>query len=181
MAVTALLAGLGEPAGWPDLAQAFGQVNGGSPDALLGRLAPLITKGGGFDVALATACNDVRRRMTPTEVSDLAGRWRVGYPLFGPTMAQRLLACGPWPPATGAVPSEPAAGLPPMLVVGTAHDPRSPQEGPRRVAASTPGALFLSWQGAGTGAYPRTPCVTAAVDALLVDGAPPADGTLCPP
>ncbi|MDT7578888.1 MAG: hypothetical protein QOK35_148, partial [Pseudonocardiales bacterium] len=181
MTVTALLAGLGEPGGWPDLARAIGEVNGGSPDALLGRLVPLLTKGGGFDVALATACNDVRRRMTPAEVADLAGRWRVGYPLFGPTMAQRLLACGPWPPATGALPADPAAGLPPMLVIGTAHDPRSPLEGPRRVAASTPGALFLSWQGAGTGAYPRTPCVTAAVDALLVDGAPPADGTLCPP
>ena len=70
MTVTALLAGLAEPAGWPDLAVALGQANGGSPDALLGRLTPLLTKGGGFDVALATACNDVRRRMTPAEVSE---------------------------------------------------------------------------------------------------------------
>ena len=49
------------------------------------------------------------------------------------------------------------------------------------MAGDLPGALFLSWQGAGTGAYPRTPCVTAAVDAVLVDGAPPLNGTLCPP
>jgi pimeloyl-ACP methyl ester carboxylesterase len=181
MTVTALLAGLAEPAGWPDLAVALGQVNGGSPDALLGRLTPLLTKGGGFDVALATACNDVRRRMTPAEVSGLTGRWRAAYPLFGATMAQRLLACGPWPPATGTLPPDPGPALPPTLVIGTAHDPRGPLEGPRRVAATTPGALFVSWQGAGTGAYPRTPCVTAAVDALLVDGAPPVDGTLCPP
>jgi hypothetical protein len=119
--------------------------------------------------------------MTPAEVGELTGRWRAGYPLFGATMAQRLLACGPWPPATGTLPPDPSPALPPTLVIGTAHDPRGPLEGPRRVAATTPGALFVSWQGAGTGAYPRTPCVTAAVDALLVDGAPPLDGTLCPP
>ncbi len=181
MTVTALLAGLGEPAGWPDLATAIGQVNGGSPDALLGRLTPVLSRGGGFDVALATSCNDARRRLTPVEVAEVTARWRGAYPLFGSTLAQRLLMCGPWPPATGTPSPDAPGGLPPVLVIGTAHDPRGPMEGARRVAAGTPGALFLSWQGAGTGAYPRTPCVTAAVDALLVDGVVPADGTLCPP
>ena len=142
---------------------------------------PLLTRGGGFDVALATACNDARRRMTPVEVGELIGRWRTAYPMFGVTVAQRLLACGPWPPTPGTPAPGPPAALPPMLVIGTAHDPRGPLEGARRLATTTPGALFLSWQGAGTGAYPRTPCVTAAVDAQLVDGVPPPDGTLCPP
>ena len=180
-AVTVLLAGLGEPAGWPDLATAIGQANGGSPDALLARLSPLLARGGVFDVNLATTCNDVQRRMTPVEVGELTGRWRAAYPLFGATMAQRLLTCGPWPPAPGTLPPTASPSLPPMLVIGTAHDPRGPLDGSRRVAQATDGALFLSWQGAGTGAYPRTPCVTAAVDALLVDGTPPADGSLCPP
>jgi pimeloyl-ACP methyl ester carboxylesterase len=181
MTITALLVGLGEPSGWADLATAIGQAGGGSPEALLGRLAPLLARGGVFDVALATACNDVQRRMTPVEVSQLAERWRSAYPMFGSTLAQRLLACGPWPPAAPVPAPDPAATLPPMLVIGTAHDPRGPLDGSRRLASTTPGALFLSWQGAGTGAYPRTPCVTAAVDALLVDGAPPVDGVLCPP
>ena len=181
MTVTALLAGLGEPAGWPDLATALGQVNGGTPDALLGRLTTLLTRAGSFDTALATACNDARRRMTPVEVGDLIGHWRIAYPLFGPTVAQRLLACGPWPPTSGPPPPDPPGALPPILVIGTAHDPRGPLEGSRRLAATTPAALFLSWQGAGTGAYPRTPCVTTAVDGLLVDGVPPPNGTLCPP
>ena len=68
-----------------------------------------------------------------------------------------------------------------VALVGTAHDPRGPLEGSRRVSDTMPGALFLSWQGAGTGAYARTPCVTSAVDALLVEGRPPLNGTLCPP
>ena len=66
-------------------------------------------------------------------------------------------------------------------MIGTAHDPRGPLEDSRRVASETPGALFLSWQGGGTGAYPRTPCVVAAVGTVLVDGRLPLDGTLCPP
>jgi pimeloyl-ACP methyl ester carboxylesterase len=181
MLVTTLLDGLGEPAGWADLATAIGQTNGGSPDAVLGRLTPALAKGGEFDVALATSCNDVRRRMTPAEVGELTTRWRTDYPMFGATMAQRLLACAPWPPVTAAAPPDPGAGLPPTLVIGVAHDPRGPLEGARRLAETTSGALFLSWQGSGTGAYPRTACVTAAVDGLLVDGVPPVDGTLCPP
>jgi pimeloyl-ACP methyl ester carboxylesterase len=181
MTVTALLTGLGEPAGWPDLAAAIGQAQSGVPDALISRLVPLVTRGGVFDVALATACNDVQRRMTPDEVGELTRRWRVQYPLFGATTAQRLLACGPWPTAGAAAVPDPGAQLPPVLVIGTAHDPRGPLENSRRVADETPGALFLSWQGAGTGAYPRTPCVTAAVDTVLVEGTIPLDGTLCPP
>jgi pimeloyl-ACP methyl ester carboxylesterase len=181
MLVSALLDGLGEPAGWPDLATAIGQTNGGSPDALLGRLAPTLAKGGEFDVALATSCNDVRRRMTPAEVGELTARWRTEYPMFGATVAQRLLACAPWPPVSAVAPPDPGAALPPTLVIGVAHDPRGPLEGSRRMAETTAGALFLSWQGSGTGAYPRTVCVSAAVDGMLVDGVPPVDGTLCPP
>jgi hypothetical protein len=96
-------------------------------------------------------------------------------------MAQRLLACGPWPTAAAPVVPDPGDQLPPMLVIGTAHDPRGTLENAHRVASETPGALFLSWQGAGTGAYPRTPCVVAAVDTVLVAGSTPLDGTLCPP
>jgi pimeloyl-ACP methyl ester carboxylesterase len=181
MLVTVLLAGLGEPIGWPDLGTAIGQAQGGDPTAVLDRLTTLVSVGGGVDVALATACNDVRRRLTPGEVGDLVARWRTTYPMFGATMAQRILACGPWPPSTDTPAPDPGPDLPPVLVVGVAHGPRAALEAARRIAGTTPGAVFLSWQGAGTGAYPRTACVTAAVDALLLDGTPPADGTLCPP
>jgi hypothetical protein len=39
----------------------------------------------------------------------------------------------------------------------------------------------VNWEGAGRGAYPRTPCVTAAVDALWVNGTVPQTSVLCPP
>jgi len=181
MTVTAILIGLGNPDGWPDLATALGAAQGGEPTAVINRVAPLLSDGGGLDVALATGCNDVQRRLTPDEVAELTERWRELYPLFGATTAQRLLLCAPWPTAAPAVLPDPGTALPPTLLIGIAHDPRGPLEATRRLAGTTPQALFLSWQGSGTGAFPRTPCVTGAVTAMLVDGTMPIDGTLCPP
>jgi hypothetical protein len=66
-------------------------------------------------------------------------------------------------------------------VIGTAADPRGALDGSRRTADSLATARFISWQGAGTGAYPRTPCVTRVVDAMLLKGVVPESGTLCPP
>ena len=42
-------------------------------------------------------------------------------------------------------------------------------------------ARFVSWQGAGTGAFPRTACISGLVDSMLIDGVVPDSGTLCPP
>jgi len=39
----------------------------------------------------------------------------------------------------------------------------------------------MGWQGAATGAFPRTQCVNSLVDNLLVDGRLPDASTLCPP
>jgi len=182
--MTALLYGLAEPRTWPGLAAALAAARTGDPAPLLDLLDPVAGLGGRFDPILATTCNDVARRMSPGEIGELTTKWRTAYPLFGPTLAVRLLACTPWP--TVATPAPPVpAGLPPMLVVGTARDPRAPLEGFRRAAEALPSARFLAWQGAGTGAYPRTVCVNDAVDQLLLDGvAPPGspdNGVLCPP
>jgi hypothetical protein len=51
----------------------------------------------------------------------------------------------------------------------------------RAVAQSLPSAVFIGWQGAATGAFPRTQCVSSLVDGLLVDGQLPDASTLCPP
>jgi hypothetical protein len=41
--------------------------------------------------------------------------------------------------------------------------------------------LLVTWQGNGHRAFPRTPCITSAVQAFLVDGTLPRHGTVCPP
>jgi pimeloyl-ACP methyl ester carboxylesterase len=180
--VTALLAGLGEPRTWPALADALAAAGRGDAGPMLTLLDPLVGPRGLFDGMLATTCNDSHRRLSPGEVGELTQRWHTAYPVFGATLALRLLACAPWP--AGGSPQQgggQAEGAPPILVIGTAADPRTPLDGGRRTAELLASARFLSWQGAGTGAYPRTPCVRNVVDAMLIDGVVPQPGILCPP
>lgn len=180
-ATNALLTGLGEPRTWPALEAALAAAGAGDPAPLLGVLDPVIGPRGHFDSMLATACNDNRRRLSPGEIGELAARWRTEYPLFGGTQALHMIACAPWPTGGTAPDAGNAPGAPPILVVGTAADPRAALDGSRRAADSLESGRFLSWQGAGTGAYPRTACVTGVVDAMLLDGVAPQPGTLCPP
>ncbi len=173
--------GLGEPTGWPALAAALAAAGRGDGGPLLDRLEPVTGAHGTFDAVLAARCNDVDRRMSPPEITDLAGRWGERYPLFGGAAALGLVACAPWPTGGAAPPAAVPPGLPALLVVGTAADPNGPQQGARDAASAFPSAVYVAWQGAGTGAYLRTACVTAPVDTFLLDGTtPPADLT-CPP
>lgn len=182
-ALAALRLGLGEPTGWPGLASALAAAGRGDPAPLLAVLASLTGTAGTFDAVLATRCNDAPHRIAPAEISDLAARWRTAYPLFGGSAASGLAACAPWP--TGGATQAPGpvtpVGLPPLLVVGTAADPNTPQDRSKAAADALPPASYVAWQGGGTGAYPRTPCVDGLVDGLLLDGTPPPAGVTCPP
>ena len=60
------------------------------------------------------------------------------------------------------------ANWPPLVVIGTAAGPRSSMDAARAVAQSLPSAVFIGWQGAATGAFPRTQCVNSLVDNLLM-------------
>lgn len=179
-AVTALEGALADPASWAATAAALAAAGTGNPVPLLDRLDALTGPRGTFDAALATRCNDVTHRLAPADIATLRARWRAAYPLFGGTAAVGLVACAPWPTAAPAPPPAPSAAPPPVLVLGTLADPRGTLDTVRRLAATLPGAVFASYRGAGTGAYPRTPCVTALVDGMLVDGAVPDAGVLCP-
>jgi pimeloyl-ACP methyl ester carboxylesterase len=179
--VTALLAGLGEPRRWPGLASALAAASAGDPLPMLTVLEPLTGPRGLFDGMLATSCNDTRRRLAPGEIRAVAERWSTAYPVFGDALAMRLLDCAPWPTGRQTPLTGHAEGAPPILVIGTAADPRAALDGARRTADSLASARFLSWQGAGTGAYPRTACVTRVVNGMLLNGVMPESGTLCPP
>lgn len=179
--LTVLLDRLGDPEAWPGLATALAAAGSGDPNPLLAAIAPVTGPRGRFDGMLATACNDSSRRLAPGEIAELTASWSAAYPLFGSTLATRLVACAPWPTGSTEGPLGRAEGAPPILVLGTAADPAGALEGSRRTAESLASARFLSWQGAGTGAYPRTACVRGVVDAMLIDGVVPATGILCPP
>jgi hypothetical protein len=178
----AVRTGLAEPRLWPQLTAALASAGGGNPAGLLGLLLPEAGPQGRFDAALATRCNDSRARLTPPEVADLASRWKDAYPLFGAQSAQQLITCAPWPsPAPGPTAGPLAADAPPVLVLGTTHDPRAPLAGAQRLAEITGAGRLVRWEGSGTGAYPRTPCVSGAVDRALISGVAPAQDVVCPP
>ncbi|RTL65782.1 MAG: alpha/beta hydrolase [Pseudonocardiaceae bacterium] len=179
--VTALAATLGEPRSWPALTTALADAGRGVPDGMLALLDSVLGREGRFDSALATACNDTNRRLTPPDVTGLVARWSGAYPLFGAPFATRLLACAPWPAGAGLPNPGPVPGAPPMLVLGAAHDPRVGPESVRRAAGALVTARLVTWQGTGTGSYPRTPCVTGVVDRMLVQGEMPQADTVCPP
>lgn len=182
-ALLAVRSALGEPGTYPALATAVAAAGSGDAVPLLAILDPVTGPRGRFDATLATACNDARRRLAPGEISALAQRWRGTYPLFGASSALDLLDCAPWPTG-GAGPAPGTAtgrALPPLLVLGTAADPRSPLPGSRRAAEALPAARLVSWLGSGAGAYPRTPCVSAVVDAVFLRGTVPDADLACPP
>ncbi|WP_448608557.1 alpha/beta hydrolase [Geodermatophilus sp. URMC 60] len=66
------------------------------------------------------------------------------------------------------------------LVIGTTYDPATPYSGAVRLVADLGNARLLTMEGDGHTAYGgKSPCIDAATDAYLIDGALPAEGTVC--
>lgn len=92
------------------------------------------------------------------------------------------LNCALWPapnedrftgPLTGA-------GAPPILVVGGRVDNVSPYHWAEAMVETMDNGVLLTREGVGHTSYRRSgPCIDAAVDATLINGDLPADGTVC--
>jgi pimeloyl-ACP methyl ester carboxylesterase len=91
-----------------------------------------------------------------------------------------LYTCSVWEADRTPLPERDAQGSAPILVVGNAGDPVTPLPGAVELAEDLESGVLLTWQGQGHTSYPKTPCVTAAVDAYLIDLTVPLDGLTCP-
>lgn len=183
----AVVSSLYTEAGWEQLAEAIGELEGGDPtgvfrlaDAYAGR-EPDGTYSNLFDANLAVNCADEEERPTREQIRQLQSQWREKYPLFGPALAVGMLSCTEWPGGQDPYPTGRADGAPPILVVGTTGDPATPYEQTPTLAGMLGVGRVLTWDGEGHTAYPQTACITAAVDAYLIDLTVPPDGTRCPP
>ncbi len=184
IAARAILRGLGEPDSWPALAKAIAAANDGDVTPLAEFLGPMDSTNpypSVLDATLATTCNDTRTRLAPQRIAELADDWRQQHPVFGGLLAQRLVWCSQWPVRREPVADPAMRGAPPVLVVSTAADPRTPELGTRRTAQQMPSSVRIGWEGAGHGAVGRSDCVTKHVSEFLADGTVPTQGVTCPP
>ena len=184
--LTAIQAALYDTESWPQLAQGLAAAQAGDAkglfslaDSYSGRLEDG-TYSNLFDANVAINCADTEEQFEESEVRDLAAEWNAKYPLFGAGSAVGLYTCSVWEAERTPLPERDAEGSAPILVVGNSGDPVTPLPGAVDLAESLESGVLLTWQGQGHTAYPKTECVTAAVDAYLIDLAAPIDGLTCP-
>lgn len=183
-ALHAIWAGLAEPERWSTLAAAIAEARQGKPDRLAAFAIPLIDYADDapptIDAVLATTCNDTVSRLPAQQVEKLAEEWRSEYPMFGGLIAQQLVWCGQWPVRSEPLPDPKLPGTPPMMLISTAADPRTPEQATTRAADQLSHSPRIAWHGAGQGAAGRSACVDDKITAFLVNGKIARDGVACP-
>ncbi|MEU4241137.1 alpha/beta hydrolase [Actinoplanes sp. NPDC026619] len=104
--------------------------------------------------------------------------------LGSPLALAATAGCLGWPnpPANPQHQLVPPAGLPPILLVGTRHDPATAYVWAQRMAQQFgPVASLLTYEGWGHVVYNRSKCVAAATDRYLISLTRPVAGASCPP
>jgi pimeloyl-ACP methyl ester carboxylesterase len=167
---------------WSSLGDALGAAERGDG-------SPLATLASNYQNAGATNAADARQSIlcldhpAPRELSAypaLAEASKTQAPVFGPVFTWAALSCGMWSvPSTLEPKPTRAPGAPPIVVVGTTGDPATPQAWAEALAGQLERGVLVLRQGAEHVAYYYSACVRRLADAYLVDGRPPATGTVC--
>ena len=171
---------------WPDLITALVDANKGDASGILSlddsynERSADGTYSNIEDANATIGCADTPQRPTVAQARALQPQWRAGNPLFGGSAASSLGFCSLWK----APPDQPITvankGAAPILVIGTTGDPATPISGAQHLAALLGSGRLLVWQGDGHTAYPKTTCVTNAVNSYLINLTLPPTGATCP-
>ena len=174
--------------GWPVLRQALTQAFKGDGSTLL-YLADLYAdrdSGGTYtsnstEVFPAISCLDRPDASTIESSRASVAEFEAASPTFGSFIAWGGVICGAWPVASpNDLSPLTAPGAAPILVIGTLRDPATPYAWAQGLANQLESGVLLTWDGDGHTAYNRgSTCINRAVEAYLVQGSPPADGTTC--
>jgi pimeloyl-ACP methyl ester carboxylesterase len=109
-----------------------------------------------------------------------AARFAQEAPTFGVAILTSLLVCAHWPAMSTPPPPPSGIGAAPVVVVGTTGDPATPYAWSQALASNLESAVLLTYEGEGHTAYGRgVPCIDDAVDAYLIEGSVPTQGTRC--
>ncbi|MEV8311213.1 alpha/beta hydrolase [Streptomyces flavidovirens] len=132
----------------------------------------------------AINCVDSKARFDMAQTKAKLREFREISPVFGDFIGWGLLGCSEWP-VNGQwdTPDVSAPGSAPIVVIGNTGDPATPYAGAKKMAEELGKGVGveLTYKGEGHGAYNSgDKCVQGAVDAYLLRGKVPADGTVCP-
>lgn len=179
------------PQGLDGLAPALASAGAGDARALLTYLDLAAGRqsrsdpGTQIDATLVAGCSDASLRPTPEQVSTLVAQWGKDFPLFGADSAARLLLCLAWPTPATAPAVRALGAVPPTLVLSATADPVTGPLGGQNTVTSIQqagsDATLLGWQGAGHPVFASSACARSAVNAYVLDGTQPTQGTICPP
>ena len=179
----AVVSAMYDPLRWPDLAEGLVEADDGDS----GTLWDLVDASGGGpaahdegDARFVINCTDSPPGPSEAEIRSAGARFRDQFPTLGVWGSWPLLGCSLWTARhTLTPPTAPSA--PPLVVVGTVHDPATPYAGAVSMAKVLGnGSALLTWEGSGHTAFTRSPCIDALVDEYLISLALPTDGTRCP-
>lgn len=185
---TGLLQGMYSQQLWPLVTTALTEAFKGNGTTMLLVLADLYNErddNGTYGQALqATAtvyCLDHPETRTVDQIAADSAALKAAYPPFGDVIGWGSVACSLWP-YPGVTPTQKltAEGARPILVVGTTQDPATPYEWAQALASQLSSGHLLTRKGQGhTGYNQGSTCTDRAVEAYLVGGVVPKDGTVC--
>jgi pimeloyl-ACP methyl ester carboxylesterase len=174
---------------WPKLASALGAAARGDGSKLL-RLSDEYTersKGGKYsnltDAFYAIGCLDGPAPRNAAAIARQANAITKRAPQFGATTTWLGLPCVYWPAKPDGV-SAPvhAHGAPPILVLGTTHDPATPFASARALARELDSGHLVALDDEGHAAYARNnDCIDNVAHRYLLDLTVPRPGITCEP
>jgi pimeloyl-ACP methyl ester carboxylesterase len=173
---------------WPVETQALEQALEGNGDTLLAISDQYTDRNpighytsNGLEVQSAVNCLDHPQHESVSEIEAGRSAFVNASPVFGPVATWFPYGCSNWPvQPTLPRPDYSAHGAPPIVVVGTTHDPATPYEQAVRLSQELDSGVLLSRNGDGHTAYASgNVCIASAIDTFLATGTPPANGTMC--
>jgi pimeloyl-ACP methyl ester carboxylesterase len=190
LAVTGIVLPLYSESSWPRLTAALDAAEKGDGSSLLALADDYDERDSAGHYGTTShsqrviSCLDERERPTLAETKRRLARFEQISPVFGDFLGWDTAGwCHDWPvPGQYATPQVSAPGAAPILLVGNTGDPATPYEGARRMADELGKGvgIELTWKGEGHGAYGNgSDCVDSTVNAYLLNGTVPKDGTVC--
>ena len=165
----------------------FSAMHDADPKPLLDLLDARTSRGPGgkyvdnsTDAFYAVTCLERPYTGSVDDLRATASSWAIEYPMFGASLAWGMLPCADWPATEPRVSAVTATTANPILLVSTTEDPATPYQWGVDMASRIPGARLITRKGVGhTGYGQGSTCIDDAVDAYLLNGSLPVEGTTC--